>query len=1207
MSYLEYKDLAPINDIKGGEEYLNALNWAFKNKKIKNIALAGPYGAGKSSVIETFLKRNKDISKKSLKISMATFVEGDIEDKEDKKIDVNADEVEQGILKQIFYKVNYSKIPQSRYRKLHAMKFGNIFLKNILLSIVLLFFLLVFLPQNIDFIWTKLNNFSSKVHTLTNYMCSPWILSIITYIISIAFVSYIWYMFSSKFKIKEIKLPTETTIQNENDSTDSVFNKNLDEIMYFFESTSYQTVFFEDLDRFTDKKIFVHLRELNNLLNNDDNIKNKPIVFVYAVKDNIFSHEDRTKFFDFIIPIIPIINSTNSGEVLLERLKESEKNGFKHEISEGFILDISPYISDMRVLQNIYNEFIIYKKTLTTSQELKLSDEQMMAIIIFKNLYPKDFSDIQNESGIIKKAFKEKEEYINLINDKLQSRINEIMNLIEMAKNDALNSVKELKTTMLIELTNYYGIVKQLSGGRINITTSNILSDNFDINELLELDNVTIHYTSFSGYNRSINQENFKICIERYVKRLKVLKEFNEKGMDKLQNEIAELQNNKRFLSGKSMKNLLKEYPNDFNLSDSVKANKLLVFLLRRGYIDEKYANYINYFKGSTITTEDMNFILSVKNQEPQSFNYQLTKTDMVIKRLQEHEFQEKAVYNFILVEKLLDSNIKSNKLDTLIEQLSDEDEISWQFIDQFIDITTHKDIFINKLALSWKGMWKYISENLSLTYERQLGYLKLILENSNDETIFNLNEDNCIVNYFVYHSDILEKLQIEDINVIINVIFNLNICFSDLIIDNVSTDLLSYIFDNCKYDINEKMINNVVKFENPELLVELESKPYTTLINLNYKNILDYVNKKLNHYVQNVIFTKQHVSDNPKDIIYILKQLLDQSDLCIEIIKHEEFCIEDISDCMSELINEKKKYVENIWNTLLLENKIARTWQNINSYWKIYKFSKILVDFIVFNVDELKTKTADSVEDAFIKNFIDLKFKEEIYIKLLPILRMKKFDISLDSLPQNILKIMVEFKYFPFTLELYENIYNLYPDIVIEYIIKNQSEFFANIEKINIDKNLLENLLLNEMLESKIKYKLVDIYIPNYMTAKIAENINKLKINLTNEIFYSAWSCIENDKKEQFMFDNIEIINADDIEHCFTELGGEKYSKLADRTKRHEVEIEKSIQNEKLAKYLKKIEYITSYEIKSNNNFNEPQGVNNKVEFIKLRIKKKQ
>ena len=58
----EYTDLAPIDEITNGEEYLNALNWALKNKRIKNIALAGPYGAGKSSIIETYLKRHKSIS-----------------------------------------------------------------------------------------------------------------------------------------------------------------------------------------------------------------------------------------------------------------------------------------------------------------------------------------------------------------------------------------------------------------------------------------------------------------------------------------------------------------------------------------------------------------------------------------------------------------------------------------------------------------------------------------------------------------------------------------------------------------------------------------------------------------------------------------------------------------------------------------------------------------------------------------------------------------------------------------------------------------------------------------------------------------------------------------------------------------------------------------------------------------------------------------
>lgn len=119
---------------------------------------------------------------------------------------------------------------------------------------------------------------------------------------------------------------------------------------------------FEDLDRLENRKIFVHLRELNNLLNNDDAIKHKPIVFVYAVRDDIFTREDRTKFFDFIIPVVPVVNATNSGEILLEKLDDARRHGIYHDISQGFVLDVAPFISDMRVLQNIYNEFVVYKK-----------------------------------------------------------------------------------------------------------------------------------------------------------------------------------------------------------------------------------------------------------------------------------------------------------------------------------------------------------------------------------------------------------------------------------------------------------------------------------------------------------------------------------------------------------------------------------------------------------------------------------------------------------------------------------------------------------------------------------------------------------------------------------------------------------------------------------------------------------------------------
>lgn len=51
-----YRDLTPESDTKNSEEYIRALHWAIKNKDVKNIALSGPYGSGKSSVIKTYLK-----------------------------------------------------------------------------------------------------------------------------------------------------------------------------------------------------------------------------------------------------------------------------------------------------------------------------------------------------------------------------------------------------------------------------------------------------------------------------------------------------------------------------------------------------------------------------------------------------------------------------------------------------------------------------------------------------------------------------------------------------------------------------------------------------------------------------------------------------------------------------------------------------------------------------------------------------------------------------------------------------------------------------------------------------------------------------------------------------------------------------------------------------------------------------------------------
>lgn len=661
MADKEYRDLAPISDIEDGKEYLEALNWALDNPKIKNIALTGPYGAGKSSIIDTFLKQNskkqnnickkslfrKNMAEKSIKISMATFAQaGDLDS--DEKIHIEADEVEEGILKQLFYKVEHKKIPQSRYRKLHVENFKTSLFKVIALTTMMVILGEILKPEVTEDIWKKITEFTEKYYLpeISSYIILG--IYVITFVVTI---SRIWSSISTRYHVKEITLPAEAKIEKDNNLSESVFNKNLDEIMYFFEATRYRIVFFEDLDRLDDRKIFVHLRELNNLLNNDDTIKEKPVVFIYAVKDDIFTKDDRTKFFDFIIPVIPVINSTNSGEILLKRLQESEKNGIQHNISSDFIFDVSPYISDMRVLQNIYNEFVIYKNLLSVHQALALRDEQMMAMIIFKNLYPKDFADIQNETGVIKKAFENKTRYIKVKRDSLQNELNFISDSLKKADEDHLKTVQELKVAMLTGMTGNIGIARRFTGyGYNSVSANEIMEKSFDMREFAEKNIDVIVYNDFNGSGDRVDINNFKERVKPYVERWEYLSIIEREGKENLNIKIDNIKQKLYLLESRKIADLI-ENETDFKFDQNVSKNKLLVFLLRRGYIDENYANCINYFKGNSITTADMNFILSVKNREPKSFDYSLTATMVVAKRLQPYEFEQKAIYNFSLME----------------------------------------------------------------------------------------------------------------------------------------------------------------------------------------------------------------------------------------------------------------------------------------------------------------------------------------------------------------------------------------------------------------------------------------------------------------------------------------------------------------------------------------------------------------------------
>ena len=136
----EYESLSPKDDLKKDNTYIKALKESIEDCKRRNIAISGIYGSGKSSIIESFKKHHKEY--KYLDISLATFIsngKGSLED-----------ELERNILNQIFYKVKYSKMPYSRFRKIKNIKLLHILKVIIINSLLIISALLLIKPQLIE-------------------------------------------------------------------------------------------------------------------------------------------------------------------------------------------------------------------------------------------------------------------------------------------------------------------------------------------------------------------------------------------------------------------------------------------------------------------------------------------------------------------------------------------------------------------------------------------------------------------------------------------------------------------------------------------------------------------------------------------------------------------------------------------------------------------------------------------------------------------------------------------------------------------------------------------------------------------------------------------------------------------------------------------------------------------------------------------------
>lgn len=424
----KYHVLTPKTDLKDAV-YFRAIDFALKDKSVHNLAISGPYGAGKSSVIHSYIKDRKGKKERvisgELLINEVTITLAHLRTNSNKRKEIDSNQIEYSILEQLFFHENGANLPESQFSRIKPLSWWD------LLTYVLY---MVFFGACI-FAW---------FYRDTLGLDFPGYMALLIFSVLSSYAVYKLLPMIRNLTVRKISLAT-ATIEIGKNVEPSVLNKHVDEILYYFQRTGINLVVFEDLDRFNNPDLFVKLREINYLINNAANIEQN-VVFVYALRDDMFSDKQRIKFFDFIVPIIPYVDGNNAVDKLLVELKEKGVNNYLCKL-------LSYHIGEMRMVYNIANEFQIYYEL--KSQEADFDINKLLAIVAYKNCYPKDFSNLLQHKGLLytlmtnrEGVFEQELKDLDVKIDDLTKQANGIQTKSPLSSTDKVtleNSLKELE------------------------------------------------------------------------------------------------------------------------------------------------------------------------------------------------------------------------------------------------------------------------------------------------------------------------------------------------------------------------------------------------------------------------------------------------------------------------------------------------------------------------------------------------------------------------------------------------------------------------------------------------------------------------------------------------------------------------------------------------------------------------------------------
>lgn len=903
--------LSPIDDFNRHKEYIIRLKNAIDQPNVFNIALTGSYGAGKSSILKTFKAYYPEYY--YVNVSLASFVEVNLSDSDTtvkSKQDSFEEQLEYSILQQLFYHVKATNIPESRFGRIERTSSR----KRILMTVSIL----VFVVANLFlFCQEQLVKFFLIP---TEVLKSSFLfgLSICVFILGICVILFQLILFVKKISIKNLSLD-KATLEFEEKKNVSIMNRYLDEILYLFQEKKYNVVIFEDIDRFENTHIFTKLRELNLILNQSEEIGRR-IIFLYALKDDIFANaEERTKFFDYIVPVIPFVNVSNSGDLFRRKITDLQIP--EAEVSSSFITDISAFVNDMRVLTNVVNEFDLYRNLL----DKKLKKEKLLAMILYKNLYPTDFSLLHQNKGVVYETFISAEKLRDEIQKDDRKQIDDIDSEIQAINEECLRNLNELYAVIIGKF-----ITLCPDGGWYLYCDQKrrYISDFYSDENILKILNGQVGFFDNHYGTRFFSKEDIKKALGNsydYVKRKELIQSIADDKIEDLREERKAFMD---AISATEKFTILDIAKSDWDIFEHVdipkgeeEKHKVLKYLLEKGYIDEKYFFYISIFQEGRLTPSDQEFLLSIKFNTPKEFDYKLQEIPSLIQNLSIVDYDHKGILNKDLLEYcLLHEDGYEDKCDAILKQLV----VHEQYIDLLYKFMQEGDCvptFIKRLVHIDKNVWKSLNMDMNHTNKHKDMVISTMFKYADINDIRTVNTTypfNTYINDNNNYSELFENIDQTRVRKLLDLL-DLNVQL--LKDDSKGTDTYSYIYENNMYALT---LDNVkVIFKHNELPVDnLDSAIYTSIEAAELNELQGYVHQELPAFVDNLMLTSSNTHESSGTIVSLMDEDIKVDDI-IKLIKHNNTLWDDCKD-----ITDK-----DVVSTLFVENKIKMTFENVKHY----------------------------------------------------------------------------------------------------------------------------------------------------------------------------------------------------------------------------------------------------------------------------------